>query len=121
MGHPDTHKTTCEPRVIHSDRVVNAQVGALPREHLEALSSLFKALGDPTRLQLVMAMRDGEMCVCDLAATLGLSESAISHQLRRLRELSLVRTRREGQVVYYALDDEHVAQLLSVGLIHVVE
>jgi DNA-binding transcriptional ArsR family regulator len=61
------------------------------------------------------------MCVCDLAAFLGLTESAISHQLRRLKDLALVKSRREGQVIYYSLDDEHVAELLNIGLAHVTE
>jgi DNA-binding transcriptional ArsR family regulator len=70
---------------------------------------------------MIMGLRDGEMCVCDLAAFLGLSESAISHQLRRLRDQALVKKRRDGQTLYYSLDDEHVAGLLRVGLDHVRE
>jgi DNA-binding transcriptional ArsR family regulator len=68
-----------------------------------------------------MALRSSEMCVCDLAAFTGLSESAVSHQLRRLKDLALVKSRRDGQVIYYALDDEHVSDLLVVGLAHVRE
>ena len=68
-----------------------------------------------------MALRISEMCVCDLAAFTGLSESAVSHQLRRLKDLSLVKSRRDGQIIYYALDDEHVSALLDVGLEHVRE
>jgi DNA-binding transcriptional ArsR family regulator len=111
----------CEVRVIHLDRVKQAKKKQVPRVELVRLSDLFKTLGDPTRLRLVMALHDGEMCVCDLAAAFGLSESAVSHQLRRLREQALVQSRREGQVVYYSLDDEHVAQLLDVGLAHAGE
>jgi ArsR family transcriptional regulator, lead/cadmium/zinc/bismuth-responsive transcriptional repressor len=83
--------------------------------------SLYKALGDITRIRMIMALLDGEMCVCDLAAFLGLSESAVSHQLRFLREQALVKKRREGQVLYYTLDDDHVSDLLRVGLGHVRE
>ena len=68
-----------------------------------------------------MALRRGEMCVCDLAALTGISESAVSHQLRRFKDLSLVKTRRNGQVVYYCLDDKHVALLLDIGLRHIRE
>jgi DNA-binding transcriptional ArsR family regulator len=68
-----------------------------------------------------MALRKVEMCVCDLAAFLGLTESAISHQLRRFKDLAVVKSRREGQVIYYSLDDEHVAELLNVGIAHVTE
>jgi DNA-binding transcriptional ArsR family regulator len=78
-------------------------------------------MGDPTRLKIVLALSGGEMCVCDLAAFIGLSESAISHQLRRLKDLALIKNRREGQVLYYSLDDEHVADLLDIGLEHIRE
>jgi DNA-binding transcriptional ArsR family regulator len=85
------------------------------------LSILYKALGDPTRLQLLLALRDGEMCVCDLAALAGVSESAISHQLRKLRDWGVVRNRREGQILFYSLDDDCIDRLLEVGLDHVRE
>ncbi len=117
----DDESSLCDVRIIHLDRVARAREVALADDMLERLSRLFKALADPTRLRLVRAMRDGEMCVCDLAATLSMTESAVSHQLRRLREQSLVRARREGQIVYYSLDDAHVAELLDVGLVHAAE
>ena len=118
---PPETDNTCDVRIIHLDRVGKAKDGEVPIRTITRLSHLFKALGDPTRLRLIMALREQEMCVCDLAATFGLTESAVSHQLRRLREQSLVRARREGQVVYYSLDDEHVSQLLEVGLTHAIE
>ncbi len=111
----------CRIKVVHLDRVARAREEAAGEAELGRLSLLFKALGDPTRLKLVMALRNGEMCVCDLAAFLGVSESAVSHQLRRLREQALVRTRRDGQVLYYSLDDDHVSELLKTGLDHVQE
>lgn len=111
----------CDVRVIHLSRVERARKLQVPTNELDRTSALFKALGDPTRLKLVMSLRKGEMCVCDLAATLGATESSVSHQLRRLREQALVRARREGQIVYYSLDDGHVAQLLEVGLAHARE
>jgi ArsR family transcriptional regulator len=83
------------------------------------LAELFQALGDPTRVRMLSALWVGELCVCDLAATLGMSQSAISHQLRLLRQLRLVRRRKDGQIVYYALDDEHVSALFGEGLDHV--
>jgi DNA-binding transcriptional ArsR family regulator len=79
---------------------------------------MFKALGDPTRLRLLLALRGGEMCVCDLAAFLGSSESSVSHHLRHLRQLALVRRRREGQMLFYSLDDDHVEAILKIGLNH---
>ena len=111
----------CLVRVVHLDRVEKARDEIISERELERLSLTFKVMGDPNRLKTVMALRSGEMCVCDLAAFTGLSESAVSHQLRRLKDLSLVKSRRDGQVIYYALDDEHVSVLLEVGLEHVRE
>ena len=108
-------------RVIHPDRVKNARGEASPDHELAALSKIYRVFGDPSRLKILMAFRRDEMCVCDLAALTGTSESAVSHQLRRLKDLSLVRSRRDGQVVYYALDDKHVVLLLDIGLRHVRE
>ena len=108
-------------RVVHPDRVAHARREASPGDELERLSLIYKVLGDPSRLKIVMALRRGEMCVCDLAALTGISESAVSHQLRRFKDLSLVKTRRNGQVVYYSLDDKHVVLLLDIGLRHIRE
>ena len=85
----------------------------------QAMAALFGALADPTRVRLIAALERAELCVGDLAATVGLSSSATSHQLRLLRRLGLVRTRREGRTVYYALDDEHVRTLYRQALDHV--
>jgi DNA-binding transcriptional ArsR family regulator len=111
----------CDVRVVHLDRVSRAKKQQIPRQEVERLSLLLKAIADPTRLRIVLGLRDFEMCVCDIAATLGMTESAVSHQLRRLRERGLVRARRQGQIVYYALDDDHVAELLDTALAHVRE
>ena len=111
----------CGVRVLHVDRIRQAQEQASTEAEATRLASLYKSLGDPTRLKMIMALRNGEMCVCDLAAFLELSESAVSHQLRLLRDRALVKRRRDGQVLYYALDDEHVAAVLRLGLEHVRE
>lgn len=111
----------CRLRILHLDRIKRARKEAIPESEMERLALTFKVLGDPTRLKIVGALARGEMCVCDLAAYLGLSESAISHQLRRLREQSIVKPRRDGQVLYYALEGEHLAELLTMGLEHVRE
>jgi ArsR family transcriptional regulator, lead/cadmium/zinc/bismuth-responsive transcriptional repressor len=108
-------------RVVHSGRVKAARREASPEDEVQRLATIYRVLGDPSRLKIVMALRREEMCVCDLAALTGISESAVSHQLRRLKDLSLVKARREGQVVYYALDDKHVVLLLDIGLRHVRE
>jgi ArsR family transcriptional regulator, lead/cadmium/zinc/bismuth-responsive transcriptional repressor len=109
----------CEENVIHAAAVRRARA-ALPAPSVSGqLADLFGTLADPTRVRLIAALAEGELCVCDLAATLGLSQSAVSHQLRLLRHLSLVRTRRVGRVIYYALDDDHVLGLFRQGLDHV--
>ena len=111
----------CSVRVVHLDRLAQARASALPPRKLERLGALYRALGDPGRLGILLALAQGEMCVCDLAALLKVSESAVSHQLRRLRDLFLVKTRRDAQCLYYSLDDHHVEELLAVGLAHVEE
>ena len=111
----------CRVRVIHADKVEQALQSVIPDDRLERLSLTYKMLGDPTRLKILLALRQGEMCVCDIAAFLGISESAVSHQLRRLRESAIVSNRRDGQVLYYTLNDTHVDTLLDVGMAHVHE
>ena len=111
----------CLVRMVHLDRVARAREEAIPDQDLGRLALIYKALGDPTRLKMLMALRGGEMCVCDLAALLNLSESATSHQIRRLKDLALVKSRRDGQILYYALDDHHVEELIQVGQDHLRE
>lgn len=111
----------CLIPMVHQERVDRARDQALEPEELERLGLIYQALGDPSRLKLLMALLGGEMCVCDLTALLGRSQSAVSHQLRRLRDLALVASRREGQVLYYGLADDHVRQLIEVGLAHLRE
>jgi len=86
-----------------------------------ALAEIFKVLGDLTRVRILDALAQAELCVCDLAALVGLSESAVSHQLRLLRGMRVVRARRAGRMVFYALDDEHIMGLFEQGLRHVEE
>ena len=88
---------------------------------VQALADTFRLLGDPTRVRIVDALSEGELCVCDIAAHIGISESAVSHQLRLMRNQRLVRGRREGRCVYYTLDDQHVLDLFQQGLRHVTE
>lgn len=116
-----SYEDICAVRVVHLERVERARKEIVDSQRLERMALMFKIMGDPTRLRIIMALWRGEMCVCDLAAFLCLSESAISHQLRRMRELALVRQRRDGQVLYYALDDTHVAQLVATALAHTEE
>lgn len=89
------------------------------QQEMETAAELFKMFGDPTRLKLLAALLGQEMCVCDLSELLGLSQSAVSHQLRLLRTSRLVKNRREGKSVYYSLDDDHVSTILAQGMEHV--
>lgn len=98
-----------------------ANVEIFSDDVVDNLTALFKALSDPTRVRLISALRDGEHCVHELVDVVGPSQSAVSHQLRMLRDLRLVKYRKEGRHVYYTLDDEHVEQLLQMGLEHVIE
>ncbi len=111
----------CQVRVVHWQRLLEARRCDIAARDLDRLSAIFKVLADPSRLRMVLALRGGEMCVCDLAAFLGVSESAVSHQLRRLRDLALVRARREAQCLYYSLSDHHVLELVNLGLEHARE
>ena len=90
-------------------------------ELLDGLTNFFKVLGDKTRTGIVCALDGNELCVCDLAALLGMTKSAISHQLAYLKNAKLVKFRREGKNVFYSLDDDHVTQILQCGLAHVDE
>src|SRR6266542_5950554 len=88
---------------------------------VEALADTFRVLGDPTRVRILDALSAGELCVCDIASLVGISESAVSHQLRLLRGMRLVRPRRAGRLVYYAVDDQHILELLKQASTHVEE
>jgi ArsR family transcriptional regulator len=117
----DIERIDCAVTFIHED-VVRAVRAQMPGEEaLMDLADLFKVFGDSTRVRIISALLHAEMCVCDIAALLGMSKSAISHQLRTLRQTKLVKYRREGKVVFYSLDDEHVGNIFSQGLTHVGE
>jgi len=121
MATGNRNEDRCGVRCIHRDRVEKARQTALPADAYARLAELFKAMGDTTRLRILQALAYDEMCVCDLAGYLQVSESAVSHQLRLLRQLHLVTNRREGPVLYYRLDDEHVSLLVNLGLEHIRE
>ena len=90
-------------------------------EDLENLSNLFKALGDLTRVRILFAIKDRELCVYDIASVLEMTQSAVSHQLKLLRLSNLVKSRKDGKEVYYSLSDDHVKYLFNIGLDHVRE
>ena len=92
-----------------------------PEEELQDLADFFKVFGDATRLKILYVLLCSEMCVYDIAAVLGMSQSAISHQLRVLKQMDLVKNRREGKTIFYALADDHITTILSQGLDHIEE
>lgn len=112
---------SCEENIIHPGLVEKAARLLPPEEALYDLAELFKMFGDSTRIKLLYALLESEMCVCDLAQLLGLTQSAVSHQLRVLKTSKLVRNRREGKTVFYALDDDHVRRMLEMGMEHLSE
>ncbi len=111
----------CSCSIIHED-VINCVRLKMPDEvNLYELAELFKVFGDSTRIRILWALSESEMCVCDIAALLNVSQSAMSHQLRVLKQARLVKHRKDGKVVYYSLDDEHIRQIFDQGLIHITE
>lgn len=111
----------CNCNIIHKD-IVNKVKEVIPEEEtLYELADLFKVLGDSTRVKILCVLFEAEMCVCDIAALLGMTQSAISHQLRVLKQARLVKYKKNGKVVYYSLDDEHVKSIFDQGLIHISE
>ena len=96
--------------------------GSLPDEEMfYRLSELYKVFGDSTRIKILYALFEAEMCVCDIAALLGMTQSAISHQLRVLKQSQLVKFRRDGKTIYYSLDDDHVRTIIGMGIEHLTE
>ena len=111
----------CNGNIIHEDIVVRVKDKLPAEETLYDLAELFKVFGDTTRIKIICALFESEMCVCDLSCLLNMTQSAISHQLRVLKSARLVKFRREGKVVYYSLDDEHIKHIYDAGLNHISE
>lgn len=111
----------CEVTLIHEDNVKKA-INELPDDELIVdLSDMFKIFGDQTRVKILMALESGELCVCDIAAVMNMSQSAISHQLRVLKQSNIVKTRRQGKVVYYSISDDHVKEIFDIAIVHMQE
>lgn len=119
MGSKDTD--VCEIYYVNEAHVRSARQVLSPDREILSLAETFRTLGDPTRVKILQALTVEELCVCDLAKLLGVSESATSHQLRVLRSNKIVRFRKEGKMAYYSLDDEHIDTLMREALRHVRE
>jgi ArsR family transcriptional regulator, lead/cadmium/zinc/bismuth-responsive transcriptional repressor len=111
----------CEINCIHDEAVKAVREALFSEDIAISLAELFKALGDPTRVKILFSLMTRELCVCDLSVVIGVSDSAVSHQLKILRTLRLVKFRREGKILYYSLADNHVEKLFAQGLEHVTE
>lgn len=118
---PTASRDVCDVHYINEKSVKAVQKVMISDEIAEALAETFKVLSDPTRVKILCALSKAELCVCDLSALLGMNDSAVSHHLRLLRTLKLVKYRREGRMAYYSLDDEHIEKLFQQGLEHVQE
>ncbi len=113
--------TECKTVLVHEDTVREVESRLPDDESLYEAADFFKLLGDTTRIKILHALFIAEMCVCDIASLLSVSRSAVSHQLRILRQANVVRTRREGKTVYYRLSDRHVEEIVNQALVHTRE
>ncbi len=111
----------CEVQCIDPRKVQSGRRAARSADRVRAVAETFKVLGDQTRLRIVDALSRSELCVCDLALIVGSSQSTVSHSLRALRQMRLVRYRKDGKIAYYSLDDEHIARLLDLMFVHAEE
>lgn len=111
--------TICTINLINETKVAAVNKAMLPEKILLRLAETFRVLGDTTRVRILHALSLEELCVCDIASLLGTTKSAVSHQLRLLRSLRVVKYRKDGRIVYYSLEDSHVANLLREGLSHI--
>jgi DNA-binding transcriptional ArsR family regulator len=121
MGTQVIELDRCDCDAIHEEVVAEVRAQMPDDDVLIDLADLFKVFSDSTRVKILCALQHSEMCVCDIAVLLGMTKSAVSHQLRQLRQTRLVKNRRDGKVVFYSLDDEHVGNVFAQGLLHVRE
>ena len=115
------HAECCDEYCVHPELLARAEQDMPDEESLYDLAELFKVFGDTTRIRILYVLFESEMCVCDIAELLNMSQSAISHQLRVLKQARLVRNRREGKQIYYSLADDHVRTIIGQGMDHITE
>ena len=112
---------TCFSEGIHQEIVERVQTKMPDTEALHEMADLFKLIGDSTRISILWALSEAEMCVCDICALLRMKQPAVSHQLKNLKQARIVKNRRDGKVIYYSLNDEHIRQLLNLTMDHIRE
>ncbi|MBP5159130.1 MAG: winged helix-turn-helix transcriptional regulator [Lachnospiraceae bacterium] len=111
----------CEETVVHRDLLAKVEGGMPEEEELYDLAELFKVFGDSTRIRILFALHEAEVCVCDLAEALSMTQSAVSHQLGILKRSRLVKSRRDGKQIFYSLSDDHVHTIIAQGMEHIEE
>ncbi len=111
----------CEQYHVHENLVHQVEDGMLSEDMMQSLADFYKIFGDMTRVKILCVLSQSELCVCDLAEVTGMTQSAISHQLRVLKQSKLVKNRRDGKTVYYSLADSHIQSILNQGLEHISE
>ena len=116
-----TEVECCDVTYVHDDRVLRARRNMPKEELIKELADFYKVFADGTRVKILCVLLESEMCVCDLAEVLEMTQSAISHQLRVLKQMKLVKNRREGKTVYYSLSDDHIQTIISQGMEHITE
>jgi ArsR family transcriptional regulator, lead/cadmium/zinc/bismuth-responsive transcriptional repressor len=116
-----TNRPLCDIVCVNEEKVAAICKAMQPEKAILRLAATFKVLGDPTRTKIILALLKGELCVCDIASVAKVSQSAISHQLRVLRNMNLVTYRKDGRIAYYSLNDNHINILLKAGLEHIEE
>lgn len=115
-------KDVCECNEIHPDVLEGLERAMPPESNIIDLADFFKLFGESSRLKILLALKEGkEMCVCDISSFLKMSMSAVSHQLRPLKDAKLIKSRRDGKVVFYSLDDEHVEEIITIASAHISE
>lgn len=111
----------CDCEVIHNDLVNKAMKEMLDEEKLLLIADFYKALSDSTRIKIVNLLENNELCVCDIAVILNMTKSAVSHQLKNLKEINLIKSRKQGKEVWYSLADNHVKEVFDISLEHIME
>lgn len=115
------NEAMCDCEIIHKDKVEMAKKSMLNDDCLLIIADFYKALSDSTRIKIINLLEKNELCVCDIASILNMTKSAVSHQLKNLRELNLIKSRKIGKEVWYTLADDHVKQVFDISLEHVLE
>lgn len=117
----ENNEDVCQCEAIHQDLVKQVEKKMPKEEKLYDLAEFFKVFGDTTRVRIICALFESELCVCDISVLLGMTQSSISHQLRVLKSAKLVKNRKQGKIVYYSLDDEHIKHIFEQGMEHISE